>query len=165
MKKYFLIFVSALLIVFSCAACGSGHKDWKTIELVDTVDIGTLKIPSQWTAVYEEDGLLYIYNETGEPIISEYHYVEEGETTSDLYHENYRLDESLRGAIFSNNMWHGIYTMESDGEMKECVVMHTSYTLDFETDEGYDFYLIVWDPEISEDLVKEIASTFVHYDH
>jgi len=151
--------VLLMMIIVSMSGClfqKYDYSDWKTIKFKKE---GTVMIPNDWE-YYEEDGLLYIVDKNGLPIMIETHsypavgeYANEiGDEESNKFFRNYTDLYRLESCGLSNSSFYG-----KDLVMKDKKVME-KYVLGFGIDESIDF--IVWDERINEKFVKKIATSY-----
>lgn len=150
MKKNicFILVISMLLL----CGCTSSTENWKEIDIADC---GTLKIPDEWTFLIE-NGIMYIIDGDKPIMIS---CKRTGENESNLYFSDYKYVEFISSSVLSNGPIYGKAKYLYEDSPIELYYLDLGYTL--HDDELIEF--VVWDQEISEDFLINIAKTFVSY--
>ena len=142
MKRIISLVLSLTLLLL--IGCASDTADWKQINIEDC---GTIKIPSQWDVVVEDD-IIYI-TENEKPIMITTK--RSGERESNLYYKDYVYVDFISSAVLSNGVIYG-----------RCKCIYDNKTVEMyylSLDSGIVF--LVWNQEITKDTVVKIAKTFV----
>ena len=147
-----IVIVSVLLFVLLLSGCYSS-----TLKQEVAIKTGTVKLPENWECVTEDDGLLYIYDENKQLVMFECN----GESSSNQYYKDIKIGDNKRSAVFSNSMNWGLVEVEYKGEKSDKLFMDTLNSYN-----GKLSYirLLVWSPDITEDQIESIASTYTRYD-
>lgn len=152
--KRFIAILLAILAVFSLGGCSRYNYDgWKEISIWN---IGTLKIPSEWT-YYEKDDKLYFLDENQVPVMIETHSYCSGDKPGNMdcndFFDEYRCLQHISSTVFSNGAVYGEYLIEINSNQCQ------HYFLDLPGEESIS--LIIWDDTIDIEFVKKIAWSFV----
>ena len=145
-----------VIIVLFLASLMLSACNINTLRQEVSIKTGTIKLPQNWECVLEDDGLLYIYDENKQLLMSECN----GDTYSNLYYKDIKVGDYKKSAVFSNSMSWGVIEVEYDGEKSDKLFMDT---LNSQHGKQSFIRLIVWSSDITEDQVESIASTYTRY--
>lgn len=150
--------IPVLLVVIVLCSCSNPYQynGWKTL---DVEDVGTLKLPAEWTYYYE-DGLLYIVDENESLIATQsksYGGWSGDAHNSGIVESNSFFDEvqqicCLQATTVSTGTAYGTAKMIADGNESE------NYFLIYFGEPT--FQMVFWDETVSEDLIAKIAWSF-----
>lgn len=140
--------ISILVVVCICYmfGCPEKHTDWQTVYFIDC---GTMKIPPEWQMISEE-GRIYILNQEGNPVLIQYHGTGEPETCR--YFSDMKYVDFITSAGLSNSAIYGREIYLCGNQKKEYLYV------DLLGDSSIHF--IVWDENLSQKELIDIASTF-----
>ena len=123
-----------------------------------------MKIPEEWR-MFGKDGRFYIVDVEDRPImIQTYSYycwfdydVDQGETESNEYYEDVTYIEYIASVTISNGATYGEVLVEHENERTPRYYLHL----------GYEkvVYLVIWDETMDEEMLADIADTFVLEEH
>ena len=159
MKKFYIIIVSCIMI-FTLSCCTNNTDNMKTIYISDTK---TIKIPNEWVYYDSFSNDLLCYKDSNDEIIMfeispNYEIIVE---TNEYYHSTVKFSNEEYGdyiityksnAVYSNGMIFGIANFKNENINSEI------YYLSYEDSE-----LFIWPNNVTFDLVKQIAKTYIDY--
>ena len=148
MKRVMFLFMCIILTVIVCG-CSPDTDEWETIFIENC---GSFKIPDEWDCFFEDD-IIYIVNNQKPVMIS---YQRTGELESNSYFTDFRHMNTVTSACLSNGAIYGKSKYFYSGMEIERLY------LDFgETTEGKWIEFLVWDEDVTKELIVKIAGTFV----
>ena len=159
MKRFYIIIVSCIMI-FTLSCCTNNTDNMKTIYISDTK---TIKIPNEWVYYDSFSNDLLCYKDSNDEIIMfeispNYEIIVE---TNEYYHSTVKFSNEEYGdyiityksnAVYSNGMIFGIANFKNENINSEI------YYLSYEDSE-----LFIWPNNVTFDLVKQIAKTYIDY--
>ena len=161
LKKVSLVLLVLLLVLNSICGCAklfgrsSIYDDWQVINIEGC---GIIRIPNEWS-YFNEDGVIYVLNESSVPVMIQSHNYVMKEEESNKYFSNYKHLERLSNEVFSNSAMYEISTFLYEDKVIELPVIN----LYVETNdlEYKNVILVVWNMDIEEKLIKDIAKSFI----
>ena len=149
MKKIFFVFLIFSLLLCSCSS--SPPDDWQTICIENC---GTMKIPKEWTVLVEDD-LMYIMN--GEKPVMVFSNTKDNKGYNKYWGEYEYIEITARIRRLSKFTECFKAKYKYDDIVVERYLLH----LRCRWHEHTLYRFIVLDTEISEELLIQIAETFV----
>lgn len=148
MKRLSMVLAATML--FLCGCSSILKCEWQTIAMNNC---GTMKIPANWT-YFVEDGVMYILNDKNEPAMISYDVSKE--SNSNRYIKDFQLIEWISNEVLSNEPMLGrAKYRHGDDEI-------VRYFLNLTTNSDDDVEFIVWDEEITKEMLVAIAKTFIN---
>ena len=159
MKKFYIIIVSCIMI-FTLSCCTNNTDNMKTIYISDTE---TIKIPNEWVYYDSFSNDLLCYKDSNDEIIM-FEISPNCETivmineydlpTAKFSNEEYGdyIITYKSSAVYSNSMVFGTANFKNENINSEI------YYLNYE-----DSALFIWPNNVTYDLVKQIAKTYINY--
>lgn len=153
-----LLWILRVSLVFSLLIHGSTPSDWQTLRIDHC---GTIKAPSGWTVVVEED-LIYIMDGEKPVMVSQKSVMVSQEPVKYKYYNKYwgeyEYIDSTYSAGLSNNVIYGTAKYNCNNEVLE---RHFLDLGDCYVGDKYTrFNFVVLDKEMSRDFLVQIAKTF-----
>lgn len=157
-KKVSLVLLLVLNSICVCTGlfgCSSIYDDWQVVYIEGC---GIIKIPNEWS-YFNEDGVIYILDESSVPVmIQSYNYnCDMRKEESNKYYSNYKKIELVYNQVFSNSAVYEISKFLYEGKEIELSVID----LYVETVDCSDVILVVWNTDVEEKLIKDIAKSFI----
>lgn len=154
-----IICICIVIIISLCVLGYSGkYYGFKEIELKG---IGNIKIPQEWTC-HIDGNKIYFTDESVEEFTEDsvhlagYIYNEDAPLeTYKMFDDNAESEGCVKGEVFSNSAYRGIYRYIMDGKRCEKVYLNLKI---YEQDK--EISMIGWDEAVSYEDVGKIAKSF-----
>ena len=145
MRRCFCVVVALVLLL---CGCSNTTDDWRVLKIEKC---GTLRIPNDWEYSIE-DGIIYITCDDKPIMIS---YERTGSNESNSFYSDFKYIDVSTSAVLSNSAIYGKAKYLYKGKEIE------RYYLDLgEAKDGEWVEFLVWDKDLDEELLIEIAKTF-----
>lgn len=134
------------------------YRDWKEIAIHD---LGTIKIPKEWTS-YEENNLIYIIDENKSPVMIQTNSVcgyedDSGIQESNRFYKDVMAMKTIESTLFSNSAIFGTILVSHDSVESEKLFIDL-----YGGDTEYISF-IIWDENYDKDFAKKVAKSYISY--